>query len=151
MPTPNPYLDYAGKADRLSGGVSMIPITTPKGDFRVWTKRVGNYPSLKLLLLHGGPGATHECFEAFDSYLPAAGTLLEWDRTGDLERIDVPTLVIGARHDTMDPAHMETMAGRFPRGRYLGCPNGSHLAMYDDQETYFNGLVEFLLNVGGDR
>ena len=26
-----------------------------------------------MLLLHGGPGATHEYFEAFDSYLPAAG------------------------------------------------------------------------------
>ena len=26
-----------------------------------------------MLLLHGGPGATHDYFEAFDSYLPAAG------------------------------------------------------------------------------
>jgi proline iminopeptidase len=26
-----------------------------------------------VLLLHGGPGATHEYLEAFDSYLPAAG------------------------------------------------------------------------------
>ena len=26
-----------------------------------------------MLLLHGGPGGTHEYFEAFDSYLPAAG------------------------------------------------------------------------------
>ena len=59
--------------DRLSGGVRMIPISTPKGDFGVWTKRVGNNPSVKVLLLHGGPGATHEYFEAFDSYLPAAG------------------------------------------------------------------------------
>src|SRR5436190_10684725 len=51
----------------------MIPIETPKGVFRVWTKRVGNNPRIKLLLLHGGPGATHELFEAADSYLPAAG------------------------------------------------------------------------------
>ena len=28
---------------------------------------------MKVLLLHGGPGATHEYFEAFDSYLPGAG------------------------------------------------------------------------------
>ena len=300
--------------DRLSGGVRMIPISTPKGDFGVWTKRVGNNPSVKVLLLHGGPGATHEYFEAFDSYLPAAGveyyyydqlgsaysdqpndldlwdldrfvdeveqvrlvlgldstnfyllghswggilateyalhyqqhlkglvisnmmsscpaynayaqnvlmpamdqaalkdikdleargdienprytellmehhyvhhvlrmpleqwpdpinrtfahinqqiyvrmqgpselglsgTLTDWDRTQDLERITVPTLVIGARYDTMDPAHMEMMAGRLPNGRYLPCPNGSHMAMYDDQETYFAGLVDFLLD-----
>jgi len=26
-----------------------------------------------VLLLHGGPGATHEYLEAFDSYFPAAG------------------------------------------------------------------------------
>ena len=29
-------------------------------------------------------------------------------------------------------------------GRYLHCPDGSHLAMYDDQQRYFTGLVEFL-------
>jgi proline iminopeptidase len=27
---------------------------------------------MKVLLLHGGPGATHEYFEAFDSYFPSA-------------------------------------------------------------------------------
>ncbi|MBV8851963.1 MAG: proline iminopeptidase-family hydrolase [Sinobacteraceae bacterium] len=46
---------------------------TPQGSFHVWTKRVGNNPRIKVLLLHGGPGATHEYFEAFDSYFPAAG------------------------------------------------------------------------------
>ena len=67
------YFDNAGRDDVLSGGVKMIPITTPMGEFRVWTKRVGNNPTVKLLLLHGGPAATHEYFEACDSYLPAAG------------------------------------------------------------------------------
>jgi len=62
----------------------------------------------------------------------------------DLESIQVPTLVIGARHDTMDPAHMEMMAGLLPLGRYLSCPDGSHMAMYDDQEVYFAGLLDFL-------
>jgi proline iminopeptidase len=67
------YHDNTGRTDVLSGGVRMIPIHTPRGDFRVWTKRVGNNPRLKVLLLHGGPGATHEYFEAFDSFLPGAG------------------------------------------------------------------------------
>jgi len=70
------YLDYSGRDDVLSGGVKMIPVNTLKGDFHVWTKwtkRVGNNPTIKVLLLHGGPGATHEYFEAFDSYFPAAG------------------------------------------------------------------------------
>jgi len=67
------YLNYEGKDDILSGGVKMVPISTEKGDFKVWTKRIGNNPTTKVLLLHGGPGATHEYFECFDSYFPNAG------------------------------------------------------------------------------
>lgn len=308
------YLDYSGRDDILGGGVRMVPIETAVGAFKVWTKRIGNNPELRVLLLHGGPGATHEYLEACDSYLPAAGIeyyyydqlgsaysdqpeesslweldrfvdeveqvrralgleresfvlygqswggilaieyalahpdnlkglvisnmmsdvpaynayaqdvlkptidqdvlreiealeaagdidnprymellnehhyvhhvlrmpledwpnpvhrafaainpavyvsmqgpselgisqdakLAQWSRFDDLTTIEVPTLVIGARYDTMDPAHMEEMANRLPRGSYLYCPEGSHLAMYDDQRTYFSGLIEFL-------
>ena len=306
------YFDNTGRSDVLSGGVRRIPVTTPKGTFTVWTKRVGNNPTLKVLLLHGGPGATHEAFEAFDSYFPAAGIeyyyydqlgsaysdqpdepelweiprfvdeveqvrvalgltkanfvlygqswggilaieyalahgenlkglvisnmmssipayneyaknvlmpamdpavlkevlaiearkeydsprymellipsfytehflrlpfaewpdpmlrslarinkaiyvpmqgpsemgasgkLEKWDRSADLKTIPTPTLVIGAQHDTMDPKHMAWMATQFPRGRFLLCPNGGHAALYDDQQTYFTGLVAFL-------
>ena len=308
------YLDNTGRNDLRGGGARMIPITTPKGEFRVWTKRFGNNPTTKLLLLHGGPAATHEYFEACDSYLPAAnveyyyydqlgsaysdqpddpdlwqvdrfvdeveqvrvalgldagnffllghswggilateyalrhqehlkglvisnmmmsipayneyartvlmpamdpqalaeikrleavgdtetprymellsdhyrqhvlrmpadewpdpvirafarinrsiyvpmqgpselgasGILADWDRTDALESINVPTLVIGATHDTMDPAHMEMVAGRIPHGRFLLCRNGSHLAMYDDQVTYFRGLIDFIIDI----
>jgi proline iminopeptidase len=70
--------------------------------------------------------------------------LARWSRFDDLSSIEVPTLVIGARYDTMDPEHMEKMAERLPNGRYLYCPQGSHLAMYDDQQMYFSGLIEFL-------
>ena len=66
------YWDYSGRDDVLCGGVKLIPIATPCGEFRVWTKRVGNNPDTRLLLLHRGPGATHEYFEAFDSYLSVA-------------------------------------------------------------------------------
>jgi proline iminopeptidase len=81
------------------------------------------------------------------SELGLRGTLEDWDRTADLGRIVTPTLVIGAAHDTMDPEHMKWMAGALPDGRYLHCPDGSHLAMYDDQQTYMAGLVEFLRDV----
>src|SRR6202023_4335122 len=67
------YLDYSARDDVLSGGVRKIGVNTPGGRFAVWVKRVGNHPDLRVLLLHGGPGATHEYFEACDSYLPAAG------------------------------------------------------------------------------
>jgi len=313
------YLDYSGRDDVLGGGVKVIPVKTPKGTFHVWTKRVGNNPTMKVLLLHGGPAATHEYFEAFDSYFPSAGIeyyyydqlgsfysdqpdepelwdlprfvdeveqvrqalglnrnnfyllghswggilaieyalkypqnlkalvisnmmasipayneyaqkvlmpamdqtalaeikrleaagdyenprymellipnfyvhhllrmpqeqwpdpvnrafkhlnpkiyvpmqgpselgasgkLVNWDRTLDMGRITVPTLAIGARYDTMDPAHMEKMATRVQKGRYLYCPNGSHLAMYDDQKVYFEGLVQFVFDVDTGR
>ena len=81
------------------------------------------------------------------SEMGASGVLEHWDRTADLKSIAVPTLVIGAQFDTMDPKHMEWMAKQIPRGRFLYCPKGSHLAMYDDQETYFAGLVAFLRDV----
>jgi proline iminopeptidase len=296
-------------------GVRMIPIETPKGTFNVWTKKVGDSPTMKVLLLHGGPGATHEymlpmaeflpeagievylydqlgsyfsdqpddpdlwqiprfvdeveqvrqalglgpdnfylygqswggilameyalahgdalkglvisnmmasaplyqkyadevlmpqidpdvlaeikAFEAAEDYhnprymellmehhyvhhvlrapadqwpaelvaafehinpdiyvlmqgpseLGISGRLEEWDRTADLASIEAPTLVIGARYDTMDPEHMEWMANEIPNGRYLYCPNGSHAAHYDDQEIYMDGLIRFIKDV----
>ena len=79
----NPYLDVAGLPDAWSGGVRLVPIHTPKGDFHVWIKRNGHNPHLKLLLLHGGPGATSDYFAAFDTYLPAAGIeYYDYDQLG---------------------------------------------------------------------
>jgi proline iminopeptidase len=290
----------------------MVPVSTPAGEFRVWTRRVGSNPGLKVLLLHGGPGATSELYECFDTWFPRAGieyyhydqlgsfrsdhpadgslwdldrfvteveqvrqalgldrtnfvllgqswggllameyalhhqqhlkglvisnmmssaslynayardvlmpsmdqavlaeikqfeadgktddpryerlllehhyvlhvcrmpaeewpdpvtrsiahinpaiyvpmqgpselglsgSLENWDRSADLPEITVPTLVIGATHDTMDPAHLQWMAGQLPKGQYLHCPDGSHLAQFDDPSHYFPGLISFL-------
>ena len=47
-------------------------LSTPSGEFHVWTKRVGNNP-LKVLLLHGGPGSSDEAYECFDAWFPRAG------------------------------------------------------------------------------
>ena len=77
----------------------------------------------------------------------ASGRLVNWDRKSDLHKIRVPTLTIGGAYDTMDPEHMKWMASEVNHGRYLYCPNGSHLAMYDDQEIYFAGLIDFIKDV----
>jgi proline iminopeptidase len=293
-----------------AGGVQMIPIHTPKGDFKVWTKRFGENPRIKVLLLHGGPGATHEYFEALerpfaahgveliyydqlgsaysdqpndtslwtldrfvdeveqvrvalgldknDFYLlghswggilaveyalrhgehikgliissmmmsipdynryaetvlakqmdpavlaeikaiearrefesprytellipsfyhkhvcrlddwpdavnralgkinrsiyvlmqgpsefGASGLLENWDRKADLPKLAMPTLVIGAKNDTMDPEHMRWVSAQVQHGSFLFCPNGSHLAMWDDQQIYASGVLAFL-------
>src|SRR5881396_1900066 len=66
------YFNY-GDSGIQSAGIRMITIKTPAGDFKVWTKRFGNNPKIKVLLLHGGPAAGHEYMEAFDSYFPKAG------------------------------------------------------------------------------
>jgi proline iminopeptidase len=310
----SPYFDTSSwdPRDVVSGGARMIPISTPRGEFRVWTKRVGTNADIKVLLLHGGPGATDELYECFDTHFPGAGieyyyydqlgsfrsdqpdepslwdldrfvdeveqvrialgldssnfvllgqswggllameyavhhqehlkglvisnmmsssrlyndfadnvlmptmdqgvlaeiknfeatgttddpryeellmehhyrlhvcrlpldewpdpvvrsiahinpsiyvpmqgpselgmsgTLEDWDRSQDLQHIATPTLVIGAAHDTMDPEHMRWMSEQLPRGTYLHCPDGSHLAQFDDPDHYFPGLLTWL-------
>jgi proline iminopeptidase len=317
-PTLESYFDRTEGTPK-TGGVQRIPITTPKGTFSVWTKRFGNNPRIKVLLLHGGPGGDHEFFESFESFLPpegvefiyydqlgsafsdqpddeslwqvdrfvdeveqvrkalglgpdnfyllghswggmlaveyalkhqqslkglivsnmmmsipdynayaaevlakqmdpalvaeakaleakgefesprymeiliphfyekhilrmpaarwpdainrgfsrlnkklytlmqgpsefgASGRLERWDRKADLAKITVPTLVIGGTHDTMDPKHMEWVSKQVKDGRFLLCPNGTHLSMWDDQEHYFPGLIAFLKDVDGRK
>lgn len=66
-----------------SGGVRMIPIETPKGIFNVWTKRFGNNPKIKILLLHGGPAMTHEYMECFETFFQKEGfEFYEYDQLG---------------------------------------------------------------------
>lgn len=309
--TPNvaDYFNY-GDTGVQTAGIKMIPIRTPVGTFKVWTKRFGNNPRIKVLLLHGGPAFTHEYMECFESFFPkvgiefyeydqlgsyysdqptdsslwtterfvdeveqvrqaigadssnfyvlgnswggmlameyalkhqnhlkglivanmvasipayvkyanevlapqmppevvaevhaiearhdydnpryeellmpnfyakhicrltewpdpvqrafkhanktiytmmqgpsefgASGRLANWDRTADLKNITVPTLMIGARYDTMDPKAMEAQSKLVKNGSYLYCPNGSHLAMWDDQQTFMNGVIDWI-------
>lgn len=309
------YFNYGDSIE--SAGVRMIPIETPVGKFKVWTKRFGSNPRIKILLLHGGPAMTHEYMECFESFfqreafefyeydqlgsyysdqpkdsslwtterfveeveqvrqaigadssnfyllgnswggilameyalkyqsklkglmvanmmasapeygkyaqevlskqmdpdvlaeiraiearkdfsnprymellLPhfykkhicrltdwpdgfnrsmkhvnpeiyvlmqgpsefgISGRLEKWDIKHRLREINVPTLMIGAQHDTMDPKAMEDQSKLVQKGRYLYCPNGSHLAMWDDQKIFMDGLVRFIKDVDTGR
>ena len=75
---------YFADASKLrEGGIKVITIQTSKGPFKVWTKRFGSNPRIKLLLLHGGPGGTHEAFECFEGFLPAEGIeFIYYDQLG---------------------------------------------------------------------
>jgi proline iminopeptidase len=53
-----------------TAGVRMVPVLG--GKYKVWTKCMGHGP-VKVLLLHSGPGASHEYLETMESFLPAAG------------------------------------------------------------------------------
>ena len=77
------YFPAPGTAVLADGGVQMVPIKTAKGTFNVWTKRFGSNPRIKLLLLNGGPGATHEYFECMESFLPREGIeFIYYDQLG---------------------------------------------------------------------
>ena len=77
--------------------------------------------------------------------------LKNWDRTADLAKIKVPTLSIGGTFDTMDPKAMEMIASKVQNGTFLLCPKGSHMSMYDDQATYFKGLIDFINKVDKEK
>jgi proline iminopeptidase len=81
------------------------------------------------------------------SEFTVGGRIVNWDRKKDLASIKVPTLTVGAKYDTMDPEHMKWMSTQFPNGQYLYCPNGSHLAMWDDQKVYMDGVINFIKSV----
>jgi proline iminopeptidase len=312
----NSYWDYSNSDDQKTGGIKMIPVKTEKGTFNVYTKRMGNNPKIKVLLLHGGPGGTHEEFGNFEGYLPKEGieyiyydqldsyysdkpndstlwttehfveeveevrkalnldkynfylfgqswggilameyalkyqenlkgliisnmmanapkytayanevlgpqmkpeifreimdlekkedfdnpryselltkhyytehilrlpveewpksinlffehlnpniyiymqghsefgmtgnaTLKDWDVSGRLKEIKVPTLMLGGKYDTMDPEYMKWMASEVQNGR-SATTNGSHLSQFDDPDNYFTALIQFIRDV----
>lgn len=79
------------------------------------------------------------------------GTMKGWDRWDDLRRITTPTLLLGARHDEISPVDMQRMGTLIPDSRVAICENGSHLAMWDDQQAYFGHLLSFLRDVDAGR
>ena len=53
-----------------------------------------------------------------------SGALADWDRSRDLGEITVPALVIGATHDTQDPAHLSGWPSRCRRAATCTAPTG---------------------------
>ena len=77
----------------------------------------------------------------------ASGRLANWDIKDRLKEIKIPTLMVGAKNDTMDPAEMEAQSKMVQHGRYLYCPNGSHMCMWDDQKIFMSGVISFIKDV----
>src|SRR6185369_9484112 len=83
---PFPPSESQGKMVK-TGGVEMI---TVDGKYQVWTKKFGS-GKIKMLLLHGGPGCTHEYFECFEDFLPKEGIeFYYYDQLGS-GNSDIPT------------------------------------------------------------
>ena len=78
-----------------------------------------------------------------------SGNLKDWDRWKDLPRIKVPTLVMGARYDEMNPDSVRREAALIPGAKVFISDTGSHMTMWDDQRHYFAALLGFLKAVPG--
>ena len=81
------------------------------------------------------------------SEFKVGGRIIDWDITPRLGEIAVPTLMVGATHDTMDPAAMARQATLVQQGRAHICENGSHLALWDDAEVFFEGVTRFVRDI----
>jgi proline iminopeptidase len=75
------------------------------------------------------------------------GILKDWSVWDRLQQITVPTLTVGAKYDSMNPEEMKEMSELVQQGRYLHCPNGSHLALWDDQKVFMEGVIGFVHDV----
>jgi len=75
------------------------------------------------------------------------GRLRTWDRTPDLGRIDVPTLVTCGRYDEITPACSETIAEGIPDARVVVFEESAHVAHLEEAEAYAGTVEEFLESV----
>jgi proline iminopeptidase len=80
-----------------------------------------------------------------------AGRLVNWNIKDRLKEIKTPTLMVGAKYDTMDPEAMEAQSKMVQNGKYLYCPNGSHLCMWDDHQVFMNGVIKFIKEVDAGK
>jgi len=135
-----------------------------KGDFKnpvYMDLVVKEYYTKHICRLPEWPEPLNRCFTHLNEHIyvlmqgpsefKVGGRLLTWDIMDQLNTIKTPTLMIGAKYDTMDPAAMEAMSKLVQKGRYLYCPEGSHLSMWDDQKNYYPGIIEFIKDVDGGR
>jgi proline iminopeptidase len=122
---------------------------------------MSNFYTRHLCRLKEWPDAVNRSFKHINSTIytmmqgPSefgiSGRLAKWDIKNRLSTIRVPVLMIGAKHDTMDPKAMEEQSKLVKNGSYLYCPNGSHLAMWDDQQVFMNGVIDWIKKVDSGK
>jgi proline-specific peptidase len=72
------------------------------------------------------------------------GPLRDWDRTADLGRIDVPTLVTVGRYDEIGPSCAETLRDGIPDARLTVFEHSAHVAHLEEPEAYADAVRGFL-------
>lgn len=92
----------------------------------------------------------YEYMQGPSEFVPG-GILKGWSVWNRLAELYVPTLMIGAKYDTMNPEEMRQMSTLVQNGRSLYCPNGSHLCFWDDQQVFMTGVIDFIHDVQAGR
>jgi proline-specific peptidase len=72
------------------------------------------------------------------------GPLRDWDRTADLGRIAVPTLITVGRHDEIAPSCSETLRRGIPDSRLVVFEESGHVAHLEEPEAYLAAVRAFL-------
>lgn len=71
----------------------------------------------------------------------------QWDFSSRLPDVKVPTLLLGSKHDFIPIEDYKKMHSLIPKSEVYICPNGSHMAMWDDPGHYFATLRTFLIDI----
>lgn len=79
------------------------------------------------------------------------GTLRDWDVSARLGEIQLPTLVIGGRHDEATPAITEAVHRGIRGSRYLLLEGSSHFGHIEEPAAYLRAIVDFLEEVESGR
>ena len=75
------------------------------------------------------------------------GTLRDWDITGRLGEIDVPTLFTSGRHDECAPKQAEIVHTGIPGSEWVVFENSSHMQFAEEADRYLEVLDGFLTDV----
>ena len=75
------------------------------------------------------------------------GTLKDWDITGRLGEIDVPTLITAGRHDEFTPRQAEAVNRGIPGSELVTFEDSSHMQFVEEPERYRRVVADFLDHV----
>ena len=90
--------------------------------------------------------AGYDVYETMNgpSEFTVVGTLKDWDVTERLGEIDVPTLLVGGRHDECRPKHLEDMQRRIPGSELAIIEDASHLCFAEHPADFMAVANRFL-------
>lgn len=79
-----------------------------------------------------------------DNEFVMVGALKDWDRRGDIYRIQTPTYLTFGGHETMPLDAAKRMAVTIPNAKLHITPDAGHGQMLDNPQDYFRNLGEWL-------